>query len=73
MAISVNYMRINDLIKIITPYCDRIIRGGKHLKAYPKGSRGVIVISYTASDTNFYKQVFRDFRRHGILINELNK
>lgn len=61
------------LLKIIWPYCDRIVFNGNHYKAYPKGCKGVIVISASASDRNFASQVFRDFRRMGVIINELNK
>lgn len=65
-------MKTKELIKIITPYCTHITQGGKHIKAYPKESNTVITISSTSSDMNFHKQVFRDFRRTGIIIEKLN-
>lgn len=65
-------MQTKDIIKIISPYCDRIIHGGKHIKAYVKGTNSIITMSSTASDRNFHKQIFRDFRRLGIIIKELN-
>lgn len=61
-----------DFLKIISPYCDRIESSGKHNKAYVKGTDKIIVMSKTASDRNFLRQVYRDFRRLGIVIKELN-
>lgn len=65
-------MKIQTLIKIINPYCQKITKGGKHYKATLKTGK-VITISGTSSDNNFHKQVFQDFRRQGIIINDLIK
>jgi hypothetical protein len=64
-------MNIKKVIKLIEPYCTRIV-DGKHIKAYTNTNK-LIVISKTSSDRYFHTQVFRDFRRAGIIINELNK
>ncbi|MFA6325062.1 MAG: hypothetical protein WCX46_02430 [Candidatus Paceibacterota bacterium] len=65
-------MKIKNLIKIINPYCRSITHNGKHYKAtLPTGK--VITISSTSSDSSFHKMVFQDFRRQGIIINDLNK
>ncbi len=64
-------MRINDLIDIVTPYCDKIIRKS-HFKLYPKNTKKVIIVASSPSDRYYYKQVYRDFRRLGIIIKELN-
>jgi hypothetical protein len=61
----------NKVIKIIEKYCTRIDSNGKHYKAYPIGCKTVIIISKTPSDGNFSSMVYRDFRRLGIIINEL--
>lgn len=66
-------MSTNELIKILENHCDAINTTGKHIKCYPTNSDSVIIVSKTASDTNYLKQVYRDFRRVGIIIPELNK
>jgi len=63
--------KINKIITIITPYCDRIVHSGGHYKAYPKGVKSIIVISASSSDINNNRQVYRDFRRVGHIIKEL--
>jgi hypothetical protein len=65
-------MQIKELLDKIAPYCDKIIKGNKHIKAYVKGTNSVITIASTSSDRNFHRQVYRDFRRKGVIIKELN-
>lgn len=60
------------VLKAIAPYCDRIVLG-KHYKAYVKGTNKVICFSVSPSDTNASTQVYRDFRRIGIIIPELER
>ena len=61
-------MKNKDLLKLIEPYCDRIIHGSRHYKAYVKGTNKVITISNTSTDWNRHYAVSRDFRRLGINI-----
>lgn len=65
-------MRPKDVLKILIPYC-RLIRrcGSNHYIAYPWGSTRSITFASTPSDRNWYKQVFREFRRCGVIIIEL--
>lgn len=65
-------MKSKELLEILAPYCDKIDYNGKHYKAFVKGTDKVIVISSTSSDRNFARQVYRDFRRLGVIIKELN-
>ena len=63
-----------EIVRAISPYCDKVVMGGKHVLAYPKGSKMPISMASTAAKTSNQKaQVFRDFRRRGIIINELKK
>lgn len=62
-------MKSKDVIKAIYPYVERVAYNGKHYKAYV--GNNVITISSTSSDRNFNRQVYRDFRRIGIIIKEL--
>lgn len=64
-------MDIQKLIKILDPYCTKIVHN-KHWKVYPKGSNQIISIAGTPSDRNYHREVYRDFRRLGIIIKELN-
>ena len=66
-------MKPKEFIKILSPYCDKIVHNKKHYKAYVKGTDKVITISSSSSDQNFMSMVFRDFRRLGIIIKELKK
>lgn len=66
-------MKTKDLLDILEKYCDKIIRGGKHYKCFVKGTNKIITVSSTSSDFKFYSMVYRDFRRIGIIIDELNK
>ena len=61
-------MKPKDLIKKLTPYCDKIEITSKHMKFYPKGVKIPISTSLTPSDRNWYRQVIRDFRRYNIYI-----
>ncbi len=66
-------METKDLIAIIEPYCDRI-RQNKHFVCYPKDLKRTIVISSSPSyKRNRHRQVYREFRRAGIIIKELEK
>lgn len=65
-------MKSKELLKILIPYCDKIDYNGKHYKAFVKGTNNVIAIASTSSDRNFDRQVYRDFRRIGVIIKELN-
>ena len=66
-------MNTRELIKIVYKYCDSIRLNGKHYVCYPKGLTRIIVISASPSDRNSHKQVYREFRRFGIIIKELEK
>lgn len=66
-------MSTKEILKILAPYCDRIRYGGKHYVCYPKGLKRTITVSATTSDRNRHRQVFREFRRCGIIIKELQK
>lgn len=66
-------MPIKKLIKLVSKYCDRIRHNGKHYVCYPKGIKRTITIASSSSDRNQYRQVFREFRRCGIIIKELTK
>lgn len=59
-------------MKLIEPYCDRVEYNGNHYKAYVKGTDGIVTIAGTSSDRNFLRQVYRDFRRLGVIVKELN-
>lgn len=58
--------------KILALYCDKIRYNRKHMICYPKGTNKVVIVSMTPSDTNAYSMVFRDFRRIGVYIKELD-
>lgn len=60
------------LIKILEQYTDRIRYNGNHYICYVKGG-GVVTVSASPSDGNAHTQVFRDFRRQGIIIKEIKK
>ena len=64
-------MKTRDVIKAIEPFCDKIVYNGSHYKAYVKDTSKIVVISATPSDRNFNRQVYRDFRRIGIIVEEL--
>lgn len=66
-------MKTKDLLCILKNYCDDIRYNGKHYICYPKGIKEVIVVSSSSSDRNYHTQVFRDFRRKGIVIKEIKK
>lgn len=66
-------MKTKQLLKIVEPYCDKIIYNGNHHKLYIKDTNKIIVVSHTSSDRYYHTQVFRDFRRLEIIIKELNK
>ena len=66
-------METKELIDILLKYCDSIRYNNKHYVCYPKGIKRVIVVSSSPSDRNRHRQVFREFRRCGIIISELNK
>jgi hypothetical protein len=59
---------LKEILEMIEPHCDRVIMGGKHLKAYPKTKGKPITIATTSSDINQKRQVVREFRREGINI-----
>lgn len=59
-------------IDLVAPYCDKIVYNGNHYKAYVKGTDGIVTIAGTSSDRNFLRQVYRDFRRLGVIVKELN-
>ena len=63
-------MDIKKLLKILEPYCDKITHN-KHYIAYVKGTNKTVAIGGTSSDRNFHRQVYRDFRRLGVIIHEL--
>lgn len=64
--------KITKLIDIIKPYCDKITHNGKHYKAYLAGTNNIVTIAGTSSDRNFERQVYRDFRKAGVIIKEFN-
>jgi hypothetical protein len=60
------------LVKILTPYCDRIRFNDTHYVCYPKGYNKTIAFAASSSDRNQASQIFRDFRKYaGIIIKEL--
>lgn len=62
------------LIEILIPYCRKIRYGGKHYICYPKDTQvRTITFSAKSSDINQHRQVFREFRRCGIIIKKLQK
>lgn len=61
------------LIDILAPYCDKIRYDSRHYVCYPKGVDRIIVVSNTSSDRNRDRQVYREFRRFGIIIQELKR
>ena len=66
-------MKTKDVVQMIIPYCYRWRKNRKHYVFYPIGSDRIITISATSSDGNFYKQAYREFRREGVIIKELEK
>jgi len=60
-----------ELINILSKYCDRIRYSGNHYICYPIGSNKTITVSSSSGDWNKASMVFRDFRRIGIYIKEL--
>lgn len=60
------------LYKVLSPHCVKIVVGGKHIKAYIN-DKEFIVMSITTSDRYQWRQVYRDFRRKGVIIPELLK
>jgi len=64
-------MTVKKVLKAIEPYCDRIVLG-KHYKAYVKGTNKVIVFAASPSDTHYHTQIYREFRKVGVIIPELN-
>lgn len=71
-VLNINNMAKLNVIDAISSYCDRIEHKGKHYKAYVKGTDKIIAFSKTPSDRNYARQIYRDFRRLGIIIKELN-
>ena len=65
-------MKVKDLLKMVEPHCKSITHNGKHYKATLPNGR-VITISGTPSDQNYFKHVFRDFKRNNIIINDTKK
>lgn len=59
---------LKKLLKEIEPFCDRIIKGRTHYKAYVKGTNKVVTISGTSVNSNFARAVKGDFKRLGIII-----
>lgn len=57
---------IKKILKIIEPYCHKVVQGGKHIKAFPIKGNEMITISLTSTDFRKYQAVRRDFRRCGI-------
>jgi len=66
-------MKTKKVLKLIRPYCSEIRKNKKHYVCYPYGANRTITISSSSSDGNFYKQVYREFRREGVIIKELEK
>ena len=65
-------MKGHKIIKILHKYCDRIRFNGNHYVCYPKGVKSCITVSASQSDNYASTQVYRDFRRIGIIVNELD-
>ena len=63
---------IAQIVKLVEPYCTKI-RRGKHMIFYPKGSKRMVVMAISPSDTNFIKNLYQDFRRAGHIIPELKR
>lgn len=59
------------LLKALEPYCDKIRYNGRHLVCYPTGLKRTITMSVTPSDIHAYDMAYREFRREGIIIEEL--
>jgi hypothetical protein len=65
-------MKAKDILEILKPYCREIRKAGSgHYVAYPYNSPRPIAFSSTPSDRNWHKQLFREFRRCGVIIEEL--
>jgi hypothetical protein len=63
-------MKEKDLIKIVGKYCSKINYNNKHYMCHLLNGKTATIAS-TSSDTNYFRQVYRDFRRNGVFIKEI--
>ena len=73
MYITFGIMKVKKLLKIVSPYCSSIRDNTKHYVCYPINGTEVVVIARSSSDANYYKQVYRHFRKAGVIVKELEK
>lgn len=52
----------------IRPHCKEMVMGGKHLKAYLKNGKMVVIATSTKDEKNEWNNIKRNFRRCGILL-----
>jgi len=61
------------VIRAVTPYCSKIRMHKKHYVCYPVKGDKIITISASSSDRNYYKNVYKDFKKCGLDIPDILK
>lgn len=62
-------METKEVLKIVSKYCTEIKYNGKHYVCHLPNKK-VVVISATPSSPNSHRNVYREFRRYGIILKE---
>jgi len=61
------------IIKILEKYSKRVRYNGNHFVCYLKDGKNRVIVSETPSDRHYLNLIYNDFRRYGVIINELTK